>query len=175
MDVVTKLASRVGPSRHRKAVIVAAAVALVGAAILFADWRSGGADSVAAPGAGRRSQTARISSPVMGGTVPAVAEVSGVVTGLAPGQVIWIVVQPAGSNVFQPASKPCTTSGDKLSCPTVEFASPGIAHIIPVTVNQQGQARLRAYLESATEHPAGLSELPTGTWQWGPRVTVTRR
>lgn len=163
-------------NRSRNAAIIAMTVLLVGAAILVVNRRSKDVDP-AAPEAGRTAQTARITSPVMGGTVRPLSQISGVVTGLATDEVIWMVVQPAGSNVLRPASKPCTTNGNKLTCSNVEFDAPGIADIIPIMANRNGQAALRASVDSAavTEHPAGLPQLPDGTWQWGPHVTVTRQ
>jgi hypothetical protein len=160
--------------------VVCAVVAVAGVVTAFVVWRAGDES----PGAAESPAPERvvgISSPAAGGQVAQVERLVGTVRGLRAGEEVWVLIRRAvATEAYYPASGPCLSVGEVLTCPDVTIggtASTGTFELVPVVVDGRGQRELVDYLRGAGKQSSGpgMAELPQGMVLQGPTVTVTRR
>ncbi len=157
------------------ALMVAAVVLAVGVVLLVHDRDSGEATSV--PASERKVQTASITHPLMGATGQRVVEFAGTVTGLQPGETLWIVLKEPGGLRYYPAAGPCPVEKDAWTCTAVDFDQPAAYQAFPVMADAEGTSGMAA-LVAAQATSSGIrpvERLPRGTWQWGPEVLFATR
>ena len=164
----------------RVVAVVCGLVAVAGVAAAVAAWRS----SDDAPGAGESpapvERAVTLTVPP-GGQVAQVERLVGTVQGLRPGEQVWVLVRrSAAEEAFYPASGPCLTAGETLTCPDVTIggtSSTATFELVPIVVDGRGQRLLVDYLRGAGKQSSGpgLAQPPQGTVEQGPTVTVTRR
>ncbi|GAA1556255.1 hypothetical protein [Kribbella lupini] len=164
----------------RVVAVLCGVLAVAGVATAVVLWRSGDE----APGAGATPAPERvvgISTPVAGGQVSQVERLVGTVRGLRAGEEVWVLIRRAAAQeAYYPASGPCLTAGEALTCPDVTIggtASTGTFELVPVVVDGDGQRALVDYLRGAGKQSSGpgLAGVPRGTVAQGPTVTVSRR
>ncbi|MBB5838533.1 hypothetical protein [Kribbella italica] len=123
----------------------------------------------------------QIGSPQAGGQVSRVERLVGTVRGMRAGEEVWVLVRQSGvGQAYYPASGPCLSVGEALTCPDVTIggtASTGTFELVPVMVDGAGQREMVDYLRGAGKQSSGpgLARLPQGMVAQGPTVTVSRR
>jgi hypothetical protein len=164
----------------RVVAVVSGLVAVAGVGTAVVVWRSG--DEAPSAGESRSPERAvGITVPQAGGQVSQVERLVGTVRGLRPGEAVWVLIRrSAPQEAFYPASGPCLSAGEVLTCPDVTIggtASTGTFELVPVVVDGGGQRVLVDYLRGAGKSSSGpgLAQPPQGTVQQGPTVTVSRR
>jgi hypothetical protein len=157
-------------TRRRVGALVVAAVVLTVGVVLLRDRESDEVTPI--PASGRIAQTADITVPAMGSSVPRVVEFAGTVTGLQSGETLWIVLQRPVGQRYYPAVGPCSVDGDEWTCPKVHFDESGIYKAFPLLANDEGTPRMAALVPATANWSAfdPVDRLPGGTWQWGPEV-----
>jgi hypothetical protein len=157
-------------TRRRVGALVVAAVVLTVGVVLLRDRDS--AEVTPVPASGRIAQTAKITVPVSGASVPRVVEFSGTVTGLQPGETLWIVLQRPSGGLYYPAVGPCSVDGDEWTCPKVQFDQSGIYKAFPLLADGEGTPGMAALVpaNATWSELDPVDRLPRGTWQWGPEM-----
>jgi hypothetical protein len=164
----------------RVVAVVCGVVAAAGVATAVVLWRT---EDEAPPSAGESPAPERAVGLTVpsGGQVSQVERLVGTVKGLRPGEEVWVLIRrSAAQEAYYPASGPCLSAGETLTCPDVTIggaASKGTFELIPVVVDGRGQRELVDYLRGAGKQSSGpgMARLPQGTVEQGPTVTVTRR
>lgn len=165
----------------RVVAVVCGVVAVAGVATAVVMWQAEDDD---APGGGETPAAERvvgITSPAAGGQVAQVERLVGTVRGLRAGEEVWVLIRRTGvGEAYYPASGPCLSAGEVLTCPDVTIggtASTGTFELVPVVVDGGGQRELVDYLRGAGKQSSGpgMARLPQGMVVQGATVTVSRR
>jgi hypothetical protein len=165
----------------RVVAVVCGVVAVVGVATAAVLWRA--EDEATPPSAGESPAPERAVGLTVpsGGQVSQVERLVGTVKGLRAGEEVWVLIRrSAAEEAYYPASGPCLSAGETLTCPDVTIggaASKGTFELVPVVVDGRGQRELVDYLRGAGKQSSGpgMARLPQGTVEHGPTVKVTRR
>ncbi|MGC4941906.1 hypothetical protein [Kribbella sp. DT2] len=113
----------------------------------------------------------------MGATGQGVVEFAGTVTGLQPGETLWIVLTEPVPRRYYPAVGPCAVDGNKWSCRAITFDGPGAYKAFPLMADAEGTSGMAALVPGNATSSAiePVERLPRGTWQWGPEVLFATR
>lgn len=121
-----EIKARSAQRNTRWTVVGAVVVALItGLTTYFATKSSGpGGSSSASSSAAKLSFS--LTNPADGSTVGQVVNVSGTVSGLSAGELIWTFNEPliSGSGTYFPNTGPCTVTGDTWTCSGVDIGGP---------------------------------------------------